>query len=494
MTILNEIPTRGRVSTVRDEFPGHGVVIRDARLNHDGAEIPAELREAIALDPEFPKIPWALINPVLDLYIKMMHRVPSKKRAGSEENEVSVVLMRDAETLRKWRIMVPTQSVGKAFVQADYERPLVDIVTGEKFDNISAITGWVRAGTSHSHNTFGAYFSATDDRHELPQNGVHFIFGNFVPNGDVYKYDCAMSIVYHEKRYKKIVDISSGSVLALEWDAILDFDVTATTPAHASAMDVIHLEKPKDWDDAGFSSEIETLRNKGRHPRSDLLPLYGGYGGYSSEDYDYLYGNLSRSKSGETYGDPSTVPFFDIDDVYLFAEDDYAAMRFDQIDAAVRDRFNMWESSWEYVESEFDLGRAERRTVYEIPGMPGTYVSDRHGGFTTMRRVVQVTGAYAIANCNSETFWSVHLPQILERENAIAGKRVSSEMHSLALDEMDSLDAETGLLELTDIRTLVDRWLLDPRSERVVIAAVQNHWRTGGGKKNKRGKKKGGGR
>lgn len=259
MAILNEIPVKGRILTVLDNFPGHGTVLRrtDAR---DGAEIPLEAFDAIQLDPEFVKVPAFIICRIRDLFIKTMEKMPPA-RGPDQSSEVSVVLLRDEATQKIWRCLVPEQFVGKAFVQADYERPLVDIVTGERIERLP-LTGWLKAGTSHSHNTFGAFFSGTDNRNELPQNGIHFIFGNFHKNdAGIYDYNVCVSVVYHHKRYTSKV-MEDGSVEALRWDDLLLFsdDAGVNYACHDDVHANVHIEQPANWDTKGFAQDHRPIQ------------------------------------------------------------------------------------------------------------------------------------------------------------------------------------------------------------------------------------------
>lgn len=248
-----------------DSFPGFGTVLR-ASIDPNGIDVTDDMLKAIRLDADFPKIPKDLCARIADLYVHMLGKV-SGGAAVDSVKEVSVVLLRDEETNRKWRVLVPTQAVGGASVNADYEQPLCDIETGEEVTHFPP-NGWMHAGSSHSHNTMGAFFSGTDDRNELPVPGVHFVFGDFkkgANNG--WNFAVATSIVYHGKRYQKVFD--GGAIRDLVWSDLMDF-AGDTSEAHANVMNYIKVEK--------YVSSVTSTRWDG----------YAGYQtgfGYGLDDY-----------------------------------------------------------------------------------------------------------------------------------------------------------------------------------------------------------------
>ena len=290
MPIIKVVRTPESGAWGADHFPGFGTVLRPVK-DPEGVEITKEMANTIRLDPSFPRIPPSLANRISDLYIEMLNRGAGKNsRFVDSQKEVSVVLLRDVETLSKWRVLVPTQVVGGASVNADYEKPLCDIETGETITSFPP-DGWAVAGTSHSHNTMGAFFSGTDDRNELPQPGLHFVCGAFrkAENGG-WNFDVAASMVYHGKRYESVIG-EDGKPRKMVWTDIVDFTRIESDDydAHKNCYEFVKVEAPPDWDHAGFS------RSRGR----GVITRYGGdYSdfGFGLDDYDrefaaYYYGD-----------------------------------------------------------------------------------------------------------------------------------------------------------------------------------------------------------
>lgn len=252
MPILQVLRTVKGGAIGADHFPGHGTILR-AVDDPDGVTLEPELFAAIRLEPNFQKIPAELANRISDLYVTMLGR---QKEAGfsfqstDAQKEVSVVLLRDEETQTKWRVLVPTQVVGGASVEADYTKPLCDIVTGEKIEQFPP-PGWLHAGSSHSHNTMGAFFSGVDDKNELPMPGVHFVLGGFrqveVEGGHIWNFDVAASIVYHHRRFEKVVEqgADGGRVFRkLVWSDLMEFSTEVKHEAHANVHEYISVERP----------------------------------------------------------------------------------------------------------------------------------------------------------------------------------------------------------------------------------------------------------
>jgi len=290
MPIIKVVRTPENGAWGADHFPGFGTVLRAVR-DPEGIEITKEMASAIRLDPSFPRIPPSLANRISDLYIEMLNRgAGQNQRHVDSQKEVSVVLLRDVETLSKWRVLVPTQVVGGASVNADYEKPLCDIETGETITHFPP-DGWAVAGTSHSHNTMGAFFSGTDDRNELPQPGLHFVCGAFrkAENGG-WNFDVAPSMVYHGKRYESVIG-EDGKPRKMSWTDIVDFTRAEDQDydAHKNCYEFVKVEAPPDWDHAGFS------RSRGGGVITRYGGDYSGFGfGLDDDDREfaaYYYGD-----------------------------------------------------------------------------------------------------------------------------------------------------------------------------------------------------------
>ena len=158
----------------------------------------------------------------------------------SGELEVSMIFARKAPHYDEWRIFVPKQKVSGGSVDADLSE-LCDIETGEIFDGIPA--GWAHAGSSHSHNSMGAFFSPTDDRSELGVPGMHIVVGSIDKKKSTYAYKA--SIVLRQLRKK--LDIE---------------EVVDTTPDEESHFhpDVLKMVTSKNY--FGGSSSSSTTKTK----------------------------------------------------------------------------------------------------------------------------------------------------------------------------------------------------------------------------------------
>lgn len=150
---------------------------------------------------DFDKLPadqWARI---IELYWELCD---PNNTVVDFRSEVSVVFARGGEDFKEWRTFVPKQTVGAASVDADLQ-DLVDIVTGERCPGFP--DGWVHAGSSHSHQTMGAYFSATDDRYELDVPGMHIVVGQIDDKAKTYrpKASIVSAHVRHDVKFRLVV-------------------------------------------------------------------------------------------------------------------------------------------------------------------------------------------------------------------------------------------------------------------------------------------------
>lgn len=156
-------------------------------------------------DP-FPKLPNYLWRKVVKLYRDHVRPVHAMQQI--DNNEVQVNFIRNMSDLNQWRVLVPMQQVSSTNVNSDMSQ-LVDLETGEEYDHFPPI-GWAAAGTSHSHNTMGAFFSGTDDHSELHQPGMHIVVGRITPD----TYEVIASIVLDGRRFKlpiyDVVDVEAG--------------------------------------------------------------------------------------------------------------------------------------------------------------------------------------------------------------------------------------------------------------------------------------------
>lgn len=166
--------------------------------------MPDGITEAMRLHGQ-TRLPAALWSRVLSLYRHVL-AWGAQGDGPDSTTEVSVAFLRgDGRTRNRdaWRVLVPQQNVGGAYVTTNYDLPLVDIETGETVQGMprAVADGWAHIGTSHSHGNFGAFYSGTDDRSELSQPGMHIVVGNLRPD----RYETVASVVRRGTRYESVL-------------------------------------------------------------------------------------------------------------------------------------------------------------------------------------------------------------------------------------------------------------------------------------------------
>ncbi|RJR08398.1 hypothetical protein C4588_05705 [Candidatus Parcubacteria bacterium] len=198
----------------------------------EGTHVPKKLIESFHLKEGFPRIPAVQWSSYISLCFYMSP--PNSKKLSKYDHdsqyEVSVCLLRDKETLTKWKIVVPLQKVSGLRVDANLSK-CIDLETGEEYDQFPP-QGWLHAGTSHSHNTMPAFFSSIDDESELTVPGVHIVVGGIDHKAAEYTYEASVVL----QRQRRELDLSQ---------------IVDTTPVEAvfneKALDYIKLvlEAPK---------------------------------------------------------------------------------------------------------------------------------------------------------------------------------------------------------------------------------------------------------
>lgn len=139
----------------------------------------------------FPRINHQLWLAIVDLYFYLA------KSKSFSSLEVSVVLLRNENNPDEWRVVVPTQKVTVASVNASFEK-CCDILTGEELT--WPIENYAHAGSSHSHHTLTLdTFSSVDDANELSVPGLHLLSSclNLATNS----YKITPSLVRGKQRY-----------------------------------------------------------------------------------------------------------------------------------------------------------------------------------------------------------------------------------------------------------------------------------------------------
>ena len=145
------------------------------------------------LDEQFPKVPLEDLQRIVSFYRQYMTNLSPNSQVDT--NEVQVILLRDEETLNRWKVVVPVQVISPVTVEAITSRSC-DLATGEQYEVFPPI-GWLHGGSSHSHNNMGAFFSGKDDAGELGVPGLHFVIGRITKTS----YDIKASIVVNKVRY-----------------------------------------------------------------------------------------------------------------------------------------------------------------------------------------------------------------------------------------------------------------------------------------------------
>lgn len=170
----------------------------------EGIDMPKRAISGFCMKAGFPKIPASIWTPYINLCFYMCpHGAKKLSRSDHDSQlEVQICILRDRATLTKWKFVVPKQIVSGVRVDADL-RHCIDLVSGEEYTDFPPV-GWVQAGTSHSHNTMGAFFSMTDDESELTNPGLHIVVGGIDHESAEYEY--AASIVQQKQR--KTIDIT----------------------------------------------------------------------------------------------------------------------------------------------------------------------------------------------------------------------------------------------------------------------------------------------
>jgi len=167
----------------------------------DGVELSEYELNGIKLIPDFPKIPPKLWSAYISLgfYLCPDDSRKMDRRHHDSILEVQVCLLRKADDLSQWKIIVPEQRVSGVSVKATLKNS-IDIVTGERYKQFPP-PGWKHAGTSHSHNRMDAFYSPTDDRSELNVPGLHIVIGDIDHRNRCYGY---VACIVGRKQRKKV--------------------------------------------------------------------------------------------------------------------------------------------------------------------------------------------------------------------------------------------------------------------------------------------------
>lgn len=146
--------------------------------------------------------PWAELA-ASKLPFSDFARILNFFRAVQEKHHTeAVVILFYNQTEKAWHVEVPKQNVSSAGVSYT--------------DGFTNIDGFLKAGTVHSHSSFGAFHSGGDDHDEKHFDGLHVTIGNVsdaVPS-------ISVSVMANGTRFKKDLDeyLEGVSVETVEVD------------------------------------------------------------------------------------------------------------------------------------------------------------------------------------------------------------------------------------------------------------------------------------
>lgn len=214
-----------------------------------GQPKPKEL-DNFHLHPNYAKLPAELLQAIITLfrhYLKDNHSVKNKNKQSfneaDETTEVQVCLLRKEDNPDIWKVVVPKQIVGAVTVDAVLNESC-DILTGEEY-TVFPPTGYIHAGSVHSHHSMACFWSSRDDRGELGVPGKHCTVGYLTQS----TFGICCSIVLNKKRYvlhpSDCLDLSLCSAAApIPNDHNLSWECTL---ASGTISDKVHsyITKPK---------------------------------------------------------------------------------------------------------------------------------------------------------------------------------------------------------------------------------------------------------
>lgn len=168
-----------------------GYYLRKCRDPEANIEITPEMLKSFEIDPAAHKITSDIWTAWILLCFYYVDKVPS-------EMEVEVRFLRSMENPAQFMAIVPKQAVTAASVRAPNFDECCNLLTGEEYTYYPP-DGYIPMGSSHSHNTMQAFFSATDDGSELTDPGIHLTVGEINSQNRTYK--IAASVVGDKRRF-----------------------------------------------------------------------------------------------------------------------------------------------------------------------------------------------------------------------------------------------------------------------------------------------------
>jgi hypothetical protein len=252
--------------------------------------------------------------------------------------EVSIRILRNETDPSQYRFLVPEQSVSAATVRANDFDKAIDIVTGEVIQSYPP-AGWIPIGSSHSHNTMGAFFSGTDDKYELGDPGIHIVVGTI--NTVTRKYTLAASVVGNGRRFE------------LEYHHLIDATPVEGVKFHPDVLNYVKIGSPVTTYTTGY-----TYNKKYQNTYSKKqLPPSSKTSEYSSEYYDpYWYSENANDVNGwyEYWQSKNTAPnppveLWNVEDIIL----DYQVQHGDDL-AAMYEFMNLLKGYLSDLEGQFE--------------------------------------------------------------------------------------------------------------------------------------------
>jgi len=233
------------------------------------ATLEADALKSFELNEDITPIPADLWS----RWVKLCFHFTGKVAATSE---VSCRLLRHEDDKSQWRILVPFQEVDGAAVRVESFDEAIDIATGEVVTTYPP-EHWVPCGSSHSHNTMGAFYSGTDDHYELGDPGLHIVVGNInVTKGS---YAIIASITANKRRF------------IIDWPKVIDATPNAE-PFHPDVLKAVTLGlTPRLWNTAANGQAKSAAKSKAK-PQSVSLRSHPNSGNGYPADADERFNDL----------------------------------------------------------------------------------------------------------------------------------------------------------------------------------------------------------
>jgi hypothetical protein len=290
-------------------------------------------RNGISLNKDFSKIPAELWSRWIALCFYMCPQTGSMMSSSMHDSqlEVQVCLLRNKITtdtgLDKagpdWKMVIPKQIVSGVSVKADLNK-CIDIETGEEYTQFPP-EGWLHAGSSHSHNTMGAFFSGVDNKSELTCPGFHVVIGNINHKDKQYTY--ASSIVLRKMRKNIDLDevVDTDAVENEFHQDVLDY-IDTVVSANRKIYEAKEREEEQKAQSTGSALRFTQWSNDNEEGASTMLPweLQGPPSSLAeAQARNHFLNNLAArdEAAAEIYADLDVDDISEIEDLDLYFND-----------------------------------------------------------------------------------------------------------------------------------------------------------------------------